>query len=197
MKHLRTVTLAAIAALALAPAVMASDEPHDKAIDREGRPIMDERGNCVQTKWHTANDICGAKAPVATPAKKEALKLTREERTVYFDFNKSTIKASEQGKLNSLIKALRDAKEVESVDIVGHTDRIGSNSYNDKLSRKRANAVRAYLARHGAGIKVRKVDVEGVGKNDPVTHCGDLPRAELIKCLAEDRRVEIRLNYAK
>ena len=86
-----------------------------------------------------------------------------------------------------------DSKEVESVDIVGYADEIGKNSYNKKLSIRRAETVKAYLA--AKGLKTRHVRVEGLGATNSVTHCDSkMPRKELIACLAPDRRVEIELN---
>lgn len=185
MKALTTAAL--IAALALAPAAMAESVYQDHAIDKSGKPIMDARGNCVYTKWEAKNDTCGAK---------RMLKLSREERTIYFDFNKASIKQSEKGKLSALVKAVKGAKEVESVDVVGHADMIGNSAYNQSLSRKRAEAVKAYLTR--GGVKTRKVDLRALGETKSVTKCDNtLPRAELIACLAEDRRVEVELNYVK
>lgn len=192
MSFTRTLASVALAAmLAPAAAMATTDTPQDKAQDKQGRPIMDARGNCVQTKWQTSEDICGAQE-----AKKELFKMSREARTVYFDFNKSTLKASEKAKLDNLIRALRGAKEVTSVDIVGHADEIGSNSYNQQLSRRRAQTVRSYLA--ASGVKTRKIDVRALGESQPVTKCADtLPREERIACLAADRRVEIEFNYAQ
>lgn len=187
MKH---VVMSALAALVLAPGMAAAEATYqDKAIDKNGQPIWDARGNCVYTKWATDSDVCGK------PAKRDLLKLSKEDRTVYFDFNKSSIKASEKAKLDSLIKAVKGSKEVTSVDIVGHADEIGNNSYNNKLSRKRAEAVKSYLWANG--VKTRKVDLKAVGESQPVTSCDPKqPREALIACLAADRRVEIELNYA-
>lgn len=176
--------VSALVAMLFAPAAMASSMPQASVIDAQGRAVMDARGNCVLTKWESNESACGS------------LSLSKEARTVYFDFNKSSIRGSEKAKLDSLIHAIKGAKGVSSVDIVGHADRIGKSSYNSKLSRKRAEAVKAYLWHHG--IKTRKVDLKAVGDKQSVTHCDPkLKRAELIACLAADRRVEIELNYAK
>src|SRR5689334_11541542 len=96
-------------------------------------------------------------------------KLTREQRTVYFDFNKSTLNAKEKGKLDEVSKILTASKEVESVDIVGYADKIGKPSYNKRLSTRRASTVKSYLA--AKGLKTRKVRVEGLGEANSMTHC--------------------------
>ena len=73
---------------------------------------------------------------------------------------------------------------------VGHADRLGSNDYNQKLSEKRADAVRAYLV--SKGVEQSKVETLGFGKTLPVKACPDQKdRKQLIECLQPDRRVEI------
>lgn len=83
-----------------------------------------------------------------------------------------------------------------SIDIVGHTDRIGSASANLALSRRRAEAVKTLLVQEGipgAGIRTA-----GMGATKPVTDRADCPdnlvKCELIECLRPDRRVEIRIK---
>lgn len=179
MKHLM---VSALVTLMVSPAFAADSNNQDEAVDKQGQAIMDARGNCVNTKWEDNDGRCG--------------RLTKEERTVYFDFNKSTIRASERAKLDSLIRTLKGWQQVESVDIYGHADMIGDGGYNSKLSRKRAEAVKSYL--WNKGVKVRKLDLRALGESQSVTKCDDsMSRKELISCLAADRRVEIELNIAK
>lgn len=184
MMKLKTVAAASLLALAAVSGASAQ-EYQDKAMDKSGKAIMDARGNCVYTKWTSRDNTC-----------KKPFKMSREERTVYFDFNKSTLKASEKAKLDALVKSVRGVKEVESVDIVGHADKIGNNAYNNALSRRRAETVKNYLAKQG--IKIRKTDLRALGESQSVTNCDPkMPRKEMIACLAEDRRVEVELNLAK
>ncbi len=172
--------LAALSALAFGSA-NAGTVTQDHAIDKSGKQIFDARGNCVFTKWDAKKGGCGAV-------------ITSEMRKVYFDFNSSAIKASERAKLDKLAKALKTHKGFESVTIVGHADQIGHDAYNQALSSRRANAVKRYLA--GKGVRVKNVDLRAKGESEPVTSCdSSAPHAELVKCLAEDRRVDIELNY--
>jgi OOP family OmpA-OmpF porin len=83
---------------------------------------------------------------------------------------------------------------VEVVIAIGHADRLGSDAYNQKLSVRRADAVKAYLA--SKGTAQNRVYTEGKGKKQPVS--GDKCKAmgnnrspKLIECLQPDRRVEI------
>jgi len=73
--------------------------------------------------------------------------------------------------------------------VTGHTDRIGSDAYNQKLSERRADAVRDYLV--SKGVPRDKIEAIGVGKKQPVVQCDQKNFKELIACLQPNRRVEI------
>lgn len=181
--NIKQMLVSAAVAMLFAPAAMAM-ETQASALDARGNSIMDERGGCVLTKWESMHGGCGYFA------------ISKEDRTIYFDFNKSTIKASEKAKLDALIHAIKHSKKVTSVDIVGFADRIGRSGYNKRLSHRRAEAVKAYLWHHG--VHTHHVILKAMGEADSVTHCSpSLPRKELIACLAPDRRVEIQLNLVK
>lgn len=178
--------IATVGAL-FAPAAMAAMY-QDVVKDARGNVVMNSFNNCVLTKWDSnRNDCVGSKVDLR--------RLDKEMRTVYFDFNKSTLNAKEKAKLDSLSKLIVAAKDVESVDMVGFADQIGDAGYNKRLSTKRANTVKSYLA--AKGLKTRKVRVEGMGETKPVTNCNHSERKQQIACLAEDRRVEIEFNFVK
>src|SRR5271154_923291 len=184
MNTIRKISVLAALSVMLAPAAFAADM-HDVVTDARGNVVTSSDGNCVRTQWEGKTDECNGHHAHGILSR-----LTKEQRTVYFDFNKSTLNAHEKKKLDEVSKMIVDSKEVESVDIVGYTDEIGKSSYNKKLSSRRAETVKAYLA--AKGLKTRHVRVEGLGATNSVTHCDSkLPRKELISCLAPDRRVEI------
>jgi OOP family OmpA-OmpF porin len=79
--------------------------------------------------------------------------------------------------------------EIENVLIVGYTDHIGSGKYNQKLSERRAGAVKKYLV--GKGVKADRLTAEGRGEANPIAACEGKKNAALITCLAPNRRVEI------
>ncbi len=87
--------------------------------------------------------------------------------------------------------------DFDTILVTGHTDRIGSQAYNLRLSNERAVAVKDYLVRT-ADIAASKVSTRGVNGAEPVTtaaQCSsDLARAQLIACLAPDRRVEVEVT---
>ena len=90
-----------------------------------------------------------------------------------------------------------DPKDGSAV-VLGYTDRIGSDAYNQQLSEKRAQSVVDYLV--SKGIPASKISARGMGESNPVTGntCDNVKaRAALIDCLAPDRRVEIEVKGYK
>src|SRR5262249_37428901 len=127
--------------------------------DARGNVVTSTDGNCVITQWEARSNECGHMMA----------RLSKEQRTVYFDFNKSTLNAKEKVKLDEVASILKGSKEVESVDIVGYADKIGTSSYNKRLSMPRAETVKSYLS--SKGLKTRRVRVEAMGDSKPITNC--------------------------
>lgn len=113
-----------------------------------------------------------------------------------FDFNSSVIKPAGRAELDKLAADLRGV-DFDTIVVTGHTDRIGAQAYNLRLSNERATAVKDYLVT-SANITAAQVTTRGVNGAEPVTtraQCADsLPRAQLIVCLAPDRRVEVEVS---
>ncbi|MDP9894317.1 outer membrane protein OmpA-like peptidoglycan-associated protein [Variovorax boronicumulans] len=84
---------------------------------------------------------------------------------------------------------------VGAVRVTGHTDRLGSESYNQALSLARATTVRDYLVQ--AGVPAQSVQVQGRGESEPKVQCAQASRAALIDCLAPNRRVEIEVSTGR
>jgi OOP family OmpA-OmpF porin len=182
--------LAAFGVMLVPAAVFAAPVAQDVVKDARGNVVMNTHNNCVVTKWTSATDECGR----AGMNKKDILsRLSTEERTVYFDFNKSTLNTGEKAKLDEISSIILASKEVDSVDIIGYADKMGNPSYNKVLSKRRAESVKKYLATKG--LRTNNVSVQGMGENNSVTNCSTITeRSALISCLAADRRVEIQLN---
>ena len=105
-----------------------------------------------------------------------------------FGFDEATIRGR-NAKLDEIAAVMKRNPAIDSVRITGYTDRIGSDSYNIKLSQRRADAVKAYLV--ARGVEGRRLQTLGKGKADPVVECHDKDRAALIRCLEPNRRVEV------
>jgi OOP family OmpA-OmpF porin len=127
--------------------------------------------------------------PVPPPAPViSSQKITYQADTL-FDFDKAILKPGGKEKMDDLASKIGDLN-LEVVVATGYTDRIGSDKYNDRLSLRRAQAVKAYLV--SKGIEANRIYTEGKGKRNPVTTgCNQKNRKQLIACLAPDRRVEV------
>jgi len=133
-----------------------------------------------------------AKAEPKPEPKKPAL--VNLASTELFEFNKAVLTKEARAKLDSeVIAKLGDLREVRYIIVNGHADRLGSTPYNQKLSEKRADAVRAYLV--SKGVAADKVETLGFGKTLPVKACPDQKeRKGLIECLAPNRRVVVEVQ---
>ena len=106
-----------------------------------------------------------APAPVAPkPAPAVASKVTFAA-DAFFDFDKAVLKPEGKAKLDDLSAKVKDIN-LEVIIAVGHTDSVGSDAYNQKLSVRRAEAVKAYLV--SKGIEKNRVYTEGKGEKQPV-----------------------------
>jgi len=100
-----------------------------------------------------------APAPVAA-----ATKVTYAA-DAFFDFDKSVVKPAGKTKLDDLVSKVKGIN-LEVIIAVGHTDSVGSDAYNQKLSVRRAEAVKAYLV--SKGIEKNRIYTEGKGEKQPV-----------------------------
>ncbi len=106
-----------------------------------------------------------------------------------FAFDSAELSGKGRARLDEVVASLGARMGAVSLTVVGFTDRIGSDAYNLRLSQRRANAVRDYLV--ARGVPAGSVRAEGQGSAHPLVECGKAPHAELVRCLAPNRRVEI------
>ncbi len=208
-KQISKITL--LATLGLSASVSLAQVPNNDGylFDTRGVVARSGFGLCWKTtRWTPAMAIpeCDpdltpkpappAPAPAATP-KPAAQKVTLAADAL-FDYDKAVLRPEGKSKLDDVSGKLKDIK-LEVIIAVGHADRLGSDQYNQKLSEKRAEAVKAYLV--GKGVEPNRVYTEGKGEKQPVTgdKCGkgDKKTKQLVECLQPDRRVEIEVIGTK
>ena len=129
-----------------------------------------------------------APAPKPAPAP-QVQKITLDSK-VLFDFDKYDLKPEGKAAIDSqVVGNLSKMQKLEVVLVTGHTDRIGTLAYNQKLSERRADAVRDYLV--GKGVDKAKIETVGLGPKQPVVQCDQKNFKALVECLAPNRRVEV------
>jgi outer membrane protein OmpA-like peptidoglycan-associated protein len=114
-----------------------------------------------------------------------------------FALGSNKIKPAGQEKLDELVEQLR-GMHYDKIVVVGHTDPTGSKATNEKLSKRRAAAVRAYLV--SKGVDAKRIQTEGKGGAEPLPktqNCDALPRMDKIACYAPDRRVDVEVVGSK
>ncbi len=142
-----------------------------------------------------------APEPAPAPAPEPVVcKPTTETITVgaekLFGFDKAALKAEGKAALDEAAAKIKANPEIKAVIVTGHTDRIGSDAYNQKLSERRAKQVADYLV--GQGVDSSLISAEGKGESEPVVQCtGNKATKKLIECLQPNRRVEIRAEGTK
>jgi OOP family OmpA-OmpF porin len=120
-------------------------------------------------------------APAPAPQTPAASKVTYAA-DAFFDFDKATLKPAGKAKLDDLVGKVKGIN-LEVIIAVGHTDSVGSDVYNQKLSVKRAESVKAYLV--SKGIEKNRIYTEGKGEKQPVAD------NKTTEGRAKNRRVEI------
>ena len=164
MKSIAILTLALVAGLAQAG---------DNWTSTNGQPVRSGTGLCWRdANWTpaTAHPDCdgalkAASAPAPAPVAKVAAVSKQLEADTLFDFDKAVIKPDGKVVLNQVVASLA-AINYEVVIVVGHTDSVGTEAYNQKLSERRANAVKAFLV--SKGIAKDRIYSEGKGETQPV-----------------------------
>ena len=175
------------AAIALAGSAFANVTPN--LTDSQGAPVKDGQGACVVTSGVVHPDCAGVKpapakpaAPAApakpadaakpaapTPPAKPAPASVKQSVVIQadalFDFDKSVLRPDGRKSIDDAVAKLKGV-DVEMVIATGHTDSVGSDAYNQRLSERRAAAVKDYLV--SKGIPAAKITTIGKGESQPV-----------------------------
>jgi OOP family OmpA-OmpF porin len=132
-------------------------------------------------------------APAPAPAK-PPVESTSLSADALFALSSATLKPTARERLDALASRMM-SMDYKTIRVVGHTDPTGSPELNEKLSRKRADAVKQYLV--SRGVDSKRIITEGMGSAMPMVtdvDCSMLPRAKKIACYQPDRRVEIEVT---
>ena len=159
--------------------------------DEDGDGVFDRRDRCPDTPANTPVEHHGCPLPQypasvkpVEPVPEEVITLS-DAGDVLFAFNQSDLTPAAQNQLNALMPKLQSA-DVVSIKVVGHTDSVGSDAYNQMLSERRATSVAAYLMNQG--LDPNKLTSEGKGESEPIAdNATDEGRAK-------NRRVELHIN---
>jgi OOP family OmpA-OmpF porin len=188
MKNLKNLA-AFVATAALATAAVAQNV--DNWRNASGDVWKNSAGDCWRdSTWTPATAAPGCGAPAAAPAvvaPKAAPVVAAASKVTYaadafFDFDKAVVKPAGKAKLDDLVSKVKGIN-LEVIIAVGHTDSIGTDAYNQKLSVRRAEAVKAYLV--SKGIEKNRIYTEGKGEKQPVAD------NKTKEGRAKNRRVEI------
>jgi len=133
--------------------------------------------------------------PMQGPSKPAFEKVTLQSE-VLFGFDKDTLREEGKNRLNTeVVEKMKAHPEVELVLITGHTDRIGDTNYNQKLSERRAKAVKKYLM--SQGIAENRLHTVGKGESEPVVGCEGIHGKKAIECLQPNRRVVVEIEVQR
>lgn len=191
MKSLKLAIVAAAMAATAGAAMAADAVPY--VYSNAG--LVGSTAGCVRTGFWTPALAAKVKEAaqcdkdlVKKPAKKKKPAKVTLNADALFDFGSAKVSAEGAASLNALMTKLAGV-DVNVILVTGYTDRIGTEASNMALSVARADAVKAYLV--NAGVAEKIVQPIGLAADNPVVECKDTNKADLIKCLAPNRRAEL------
>ncbi len=193
-------SLILVAAMGIAAAAIAEDKS-GYVLDTRGAVVKSGYGLCWRTGYWTPSMAIAECDPELLRGKPAAAQGVTEKMSLsadgLFDFGKSTLKPAGKKQLDDLAAKLKGMK-VQSAVVTGHTDRFGTAKFNQALSTKRAETVKAYLVSKGVAKDVIKA--EGKGSAMPKTTAGQCEGKKskaVVECLAPNRRVDVEVTATK
>lgn len=196
--------LVGVATLASASAAFAANEGY--LVDTRGNVVRNNYGECWRTGYWTpamATEECDgtlAKKKTGSEIGPEAAafpKATLQAETL-FDFDKAVLRPAGKQALDEFVTKMQANPSVELLLVTGYTDQIGTDKYNQKLSERRAAAVKTYLV--SKGVEAKRIETVGKGEKDPVKSLKDCKGnhgKKLIACLQPNRRVVVEIEMQK
>ncbi|KNH24881.1 membrane protein [Pseudomonas syringae] len=158
--------------------------------DEDGDGVPDSRDKCPGTPKGVRVDADGCPPPAPAPVVEEAAVVKEEViviRDVHFQFDSAKLTPADKDVLNTIATRLKQESSSAQLTVTGHTDSVGSDAYNQKLSDRRAHSVVEYLISQGVP-RSSFVTVTGAGESQPVA---DNKTAD---GRALNRRTEIKIN---
>lgn len=214
----KTSAISTLSAVAVVIAAMAPVSPAVSGcaytVSSSGTNVRDSAGKCVKTSTWSKDqwtEACGkpkpkakpkpAPKPVAAPEPapvpvapapqpvKQKITLAKAEGVANFKVNSARLTPAGRAAVDEVIEELRGFDRVKSIVITGHTDSTGSAAYNQKLSERRAAAVRDYMI--SRGVNPALLTAIGAGEDQPIADNGTKEGR------AMNRRVEIEIEGVK
>lgn len=213
-----SINVIAMAALIASGTAASNDISEGYVHDSGGDLVMSGHGSCVRTGSWTPDmaimqcdsdlvKVAQTTPPVekpaarptqAAPAQPAPAVVTIQSETL-FAFDKSVINPNGRKALDDeVVRTIKKHPQIERIIVIGHTDRIGSNAYNQRLSQRRSDAVKDYLI--GQGISPALIGTMAMGASEPVVSCEKISgrvsglNKELVECLAPNRRVVVEIK---
>jgi outer membrane protein OmpA-like peptidoglycan-associated protein len=158
--------------------------------DEDGDGVLDSRDKCPGTPKGVRVDADGCPPPAPAPVVEEKAVVKEEViviRDVHFQFDSAKLTPADKDVLNTIATRLKQESSSAQLTVTGHTDSVGSDAYNQKLSDRRAHSVVEYLISQGVP-RSSFVSVTGAGESQPVADNKTADGRSL------NRRTEIKIN---
>ena len=159
--------------------------------DEDGDGVPDSRDKCPGTPRGVQVDANGCPPEPVPVAVVEEVVVVKEEtiviRDIHFEFDSAKLTAADKSRLNTIATRLKQEAPSARLSVTGHTDSVGSDAYNQKLSQRRAHSVTEYLIESGVP-RASFVSVRGAGESQPEAD-NRTPDGR-----AQNRRTEIRIE---
>lgn len=136
-------------------------------INTESDAVMSAQNKCVRTiSWNAEHTVaeCNAVAKEPVPVQPGSALVSYNGRAL-FEFDSATLTSAGQAELDRLTAKLNAQDQIESIEVVGHADNVGTDAYNQKLSESRAASVKRHLLQ---SLNSVDVSAKGMGESAPV-----------------------------
>jgi len=177
--HFTSRLIAGLASAVIAGSVATAVASSGYVLDSAGNVVTSGSGECVQTgAWSqdlstpecdpALAERAAELATVETSTPQPTLLRLSDKRNVSFEFNSARLTPAATEELDRLLGKIREFDEIDTIDVVGHTDSTGPENYNRSLSEQRAASVSQFLK--SRGIRALLLSTQGEGEANPVAN---------------------------